>query len=111
MSAANHRPRKPKGKRWISALSGHLRALEDMEAAMKGMLETSTREVTLGQVEVGQPLRRRVVPSPELCPGRESSKWLPGAPRGDGVNLRGKIELFRRLEDDVRRLPAVMNVE
>lgn len=82
-------------------------ALEDMEAAMKGMLEPEYREVTLGQVEVRTTFK---VPKVGTIAGSYvlEGKVVNGSPvrliRDGVVIYEGKIESLRRFKDDVREV-------
>jgi translation initiation factor IF-2 len=84
-------------------------ALEDMEAAMKGMLEPEYREVTLGQVEVRTTFK---VPKVGTIAGSYvlEGKVVNGSPvrliRDGVVIYEGKIESLRRFKDDVREVAS-----
>jgi len=90
-----------------AAMKGML--VEDMEAAMKGMLEPEYREVTLGQVEVRTTFK---VPKVGTIAGSYvlEGKVVNGSPvrliRDGVVIYEGKIESLRRFKDDVREVAS-----
>lgn len=84
-------------------------ALEDMEAAMKGMLEPEYREVTLGQAEVRATFK---VPKVGTIAGSYvlEGKVVNGSQvrliRDGVVIYEGKIDSLKRFKDDVREVSS-----
>ncbi len=81
--------------------------LDDMEAAMKGMLEPEYQEIALGQAEVRATFR---VPRAGTIAGSyvQEGKVLKGAQarliRDGAVVYEGRIESLRRFKEDVREV-------
>ncbi|NLJ34063.1 MAG: translation initiation factor IF-2 [Firmicutes bacterium] len=82
-------------------------ALDDIEAAMKGMLEPKYQEVTLGRAEVRATFR---VPRAGTIAGSyvQEGKIIKGAQARlirDGVVVyEGRVDSLRRFKDDVREV-------
>ena len=94
--------------RWISDF-GSYDAIEDVKAAMEGMLAPKIREVSLGQAEVRAIFRVPKVGTVAGCYVKEGKVSRDAQARlvRDGVVIHeGPIGSLRRFKDDVREVSS-----
>jgi translation initiation factor IF-2 len=83
-------------------------AINDVEAAMTGMLAPEFKEVALGRVEVRQLINtpKFVVAGSYVLEGKINSTALVRLLRNGVVVYEGKVESLRRFKDDVKEVAA-----
>lgn len=83
-------------------------AINDVEAAMKGMLAPEFKEVTLGRVEVRQVFNipKGVVAGSYVLEGKITSASQVRLLRNGVVVFEGKLDSLRRFKDDVKEVMA-----
>jgi translation initiation factor IF-2 len=81
-------------------------ALNDVEAAMTGMLAPEYKEVILGRAEVRQVISvpKAVVAGSYVLEGKITSTAQVRVIRGGIVTHEGKLESLRRFKDDVKEV-------
>ena len=83
-------------------------AINDVEAAMTGMLAPEFREVILGRVEIRQIISvpKGVVAGSYVLEGKITSTSQVRLLRNGVVVYEGKLESLRRFKDDVKEVAA-----